>query len=52
MASIPLSRPLTLALSPGRGNRFVDAAFFSPVLTGKGEPVHGCWQYARNIRPL
>ncbi len=25
MASVLYSRPLTLALSPGRGNRFVDA---------------------------
>lgn len=25
MASVSYSRPLTLALSPGRGNRFVDA---------------------------
>ncbi len=28
--------PLTLALSPGRGNRFVDAAFRSLSQQGKG----------------
>ena len=50
MARASYSRPLTLTLSPGRGNRFVDAATIRRPQTPQGSFKHNNQPYFQTQR--